>query len=202
MQAGSGGQQSSDDDEEDDKFSVSSDGNATMASGVDHLERQRNEHAAPSPDEPLTLVDELGVEDLNDILFSDRGRIFSAAGRDAPVAELSSDGVLLRPAQKPFTEDDTKSEVIVYHVNERGVLLNELGDERRISGAKFRGKPIYTLGEIKPDTVKHYAGWFDDEGKIHKFYVQGEVLTADMVYRIRNRTHDGEISIFPEISTD
>lgn len=152
-------------------------------------------------DEEMTLADELGVEDLTDILFADRGKIFSAAGRDSPIAEFGDDGVLLRPPQKPYLEEDPAEE-IVYHVDQHGILLNELGEQRRIYGAKYKDKPIFVIGEQKPGTVKHYAAWFDAEWKAHKFYVQGDALTSDMVYRIRNRTHDGEISVFPEIQTD
>jgi hypothetical protein len=151
-------------------------------------------------DEP-SLVDELGVEDLTDILFGNRGRIFSAAGRNSPVAELGPEGVLLRPAQKPYMEEDA-GEVIVFRVNEKGILLNELGEQRKIVGAKFKGNAIYTLGETKPGTVKHYAAWFDESGQPHKLLVQGEPLTTDMIYRIRNRTHDGEISSFPEVQSE
>ncbi len=149
----------------------------------------------------LALVEQLGVEGLTDILFGMNGRIFSAAGKQAPVAEFSHEGVLLRPPQKPYMEEPA-GEVIAGRIDDRGVLLNELGEQRKIVGAKYKGRPIYTLGETKPDTVKHYAAWFDDEWQPHKFYVQGEALTADMVYRIRNRTHDGEISNYPEIKSE
>lgn len=148
-----------------------------------------------------SLVDELGIEDLTDILVGNRGRIFSAAGRDAPVAEFDQDGVLLRPPQKPYMEQEAR-EIIVFSVDAQGILLNELGERRKIVGAKYKGQPIYSMGETKPDTVKHYAAWFDEAGNAHKFFVQGEALTVDMVYRIRNRTHDGEISNFPEIQSD
>ncbi len=151
--------------------------------------------------EEMTLADELGVEDLTDILFADRGRIFSAAGREAPIAEFGDDGVLLRPPQLPYL-DAPASEEIVYLADEYGILLNELGERRKIIGAKFRGQAIYAIAEQKPGTVKHYVAWFDENWTPHKFIVQGEPLTSDMLFRIRNRTHDGEISVFPEIETE
>jgi hypothetical protein len=153
------------------------------------------------PNRPVPLVDELGVDDLCDVLFAERGRIFSAAGREAPIAEFNSSGVLLRPPQLPFSDERPREE-IVYRMDHRGVLLNELGEPRKIVGAKYRGNAIYTLGETKPGTVKHYAAWFDNEERAHKLYVHGEALTADMIFRIRNRTHDGEIAVFSEITTD
>lgn len=152
-------------------------------------------------DEEMTLADELGIEDLTDILFADRGKIFSAAGRETPIAEFADDGVLLRPPQLPYL-DAPPAEEIMYHADEYGIVLNELGERRKIVGAKFRGRPVFVIAEQKPDTVKHYCAWFDEEWRPHKFIVQGEPLTADMLFRIRNRTHDGEISIFPEIESE
>jgi hypothetical protein len=152
-------------------------------------------------DGPLPLVDELGVEDLQEIIFGGRGRIFSAAGRDSPVAEITSDFVVMHPPQRSL-DDALETEEIVYHADAKGILLNEFGDQRKIIGARFRGAAIFTVAEMKPGTLKHFAAWFDDDGRAHKLYVQGEALTVDMIFRIRNRTHDGEISIFPEIGTD
>jgi hypothetical protein len=152
-------------------------------------------------DKDMPLADELGIEDLTDILFADRGRILSAAGRDAPVAEFEENGVLLRPPQKPWLDSGPEEEVI-YHADEHGILLNELGERRKIVGAKYKGMPVYVIAEQKPGTVKHYAAWFDEAMRPHKFFVQGDALTSDMVFRIRNRTHDGEISIFPEIQSE
>ena len=153
-------------------------------------------------EEDLSLVDELGIEDLGEVIFVSRGHLFSAAGRESPVAEIQKDSVLLRPPQKPLDENPAEEEKIIFHVDERGILLNELGEKRKISGCRFRGKELWVMGETKPGTLKHYAAWFDDEGQSHKVYVRKEPLTSDMVFRIRNRTHDGEISIFPEITTD
>lgn len=149
-----------------------------------------------------TLAEELGVEDLNEIVFGGRGRLFSAAGKDSPIAEVTEDGLVLRPSQKPFAEEEGSSEEIILHVDEQGILLDELGVQRRIVGAKFKGHSIYWLGDTKPGTTKHYAAWFDNSGGVHRMFVQDEPLTADMVYRIRNRTHDGEISVFKEIVSD
>lgn len=153
-------------------------------------------------EEDLSLVDELGIEDLGEVIFVSRGHLFSAAGRESPVAEIEKDSVLLRPPQKPLDENPTEEERIIQHVDERGILLNELGQQRKIAGCRFRGKALWVMGETKPGTLKHYAAWFDDDNQPRRIYVRKEALTSDMVFRIRNRTHDGEISIFPEITTD
>jgi hypothetical protein len=152
-------------------------------------------------DGEMSLADELGVEDLMDVLFADRGKLFSAAGREAPIAEFEEDGVTLRPPQLPY-KDEPPGEVIVYKHDAHGILLNEFGEQRKIVGAKYKGHAIYVIAEQKPGTVKHYAAWFDPEMQPHKFYVNGDALTSDMLFRIRNRTHDGEISVFPEITSD
>ncbi len=152
-------------------------------------------------DEPLQLVDELGVHDLREIIFGHRGRAFSAAGREAPIGEFRNNYFVMHPPQKPF-EELGEAEDISMHIDERGVLLNELGQPRKITGARFNGYELWWLGERAPDDIKHYAGWFDSDGKSHKLYMEDEPLTADEVYRLRNRTHDGEISIFPEVTSD
>src|SRR5262249_41811148 len=130
-----------------------------------------------------------------------RGRLFSAAGRNAPVAEFTDDFLVLHPPQKPF-EEIGETEDIIIHVDDRGVLLNEIGQARKIAGAKFGGAELWWLGRRATATIKHYVGWFDKKGKAHRLYVEGEALTTETVYRMRNKTHDGELSIFPDLTTD
>lgn len=149
----------------------------------------------------VPLIDELGVQDLRELIFGKRGRLFSAAGRESPVAEFTSDFLVLHPPQKPF-EEIGSSEDIIIHVDDKGILLNEIGQARKIAGAKFGGAELWWLGERAPNSIKHYAGWFDDKGKVHKLYINGEPITTEVVYRMRNRTHDGELSIFPDVTTD
>ena len=162
---------------------------------------ERSESGSSAGEEIVPLVDELGVQDLRELIFGNRGRLFSAAGREAPVAEFTEEFVILHPPQKPF-EEIGSSEDIVIHVDDRGVLLNEIGQPRKISGAKFGGAELWWLGERAPGSIKHYAGWFDESGNVHRLLVNGEPITTEAVYRMRNRTHDGELSIFPDVSTD
>jgi hypothetical protein len=151
----------------------------------------------------LSLVDELGIEDLADPLAGGRGRLFSAAGRLSPVAEFTERFLVMHPPQLPFQEfDQGPAEDIVFHCDEMGILLDELGRQKRIAGAKFRGKSLYWLAERKPGTTKHYAGWFDESGKPHLLFVNDEPITTDIVFRLRNKTHDGELSIFPDLASD
>ncbi len=162
---------------------------------------ENEEWEEPAPEDPNALVNQLGVANLKEILFDKDGHLFSAAGRQSPVAEITSSGVMLHPPQKPY-EAKGKIENITVAVNEKGIVLDELGQPRKIAGAKFKGQEIYWLGEVMPGTVKHYAGWFDNLGKAHKLYLQNQALTTDIIYKIRNRSVDGELSVFAELSTD
>jgi len=166
----------------------------------DEKEASANANSSPSSEEP-TLADELGIAHLHDPIFGGRGRLFSAAGRNSPIAEFTRRYLVLHPPQKPFKEE-VDTEDLVLSVDERGVLLNELGQVKNISGAKFKGHELYYLGQRKPGTLKHLAGWFDKTGKPHLLFVNGEPLTTEVIFKLRNKTHDGEISIYPDLTSD
>jgi hypothetical protein len=150
---------------------------------------------------PQTLAEELGIEDLSDPIFGGRGRIFSAAGKDSPVAEFTDEFLIMHPPQMPFDESG-KSEDFVVNVDDSGILLDELMRQKKIAGARFKGHELYWLGETKPGTLKHYAGWFDKHDIAHLLYVNGEPITTEIIFKLRNKTHDGEISIFPDLESD
>lgn len=155
----------------------------------------------PQPQDDQTLADELGIDSLFVPVVGGRGRLFSTAGPRSPVAEFTQDYLVLHPPQKPFT-DSGPTEDIVIKVDNYGVLLDELGRPKHIAGAKFCGNTLWFSGEQKPGTLKHYAVWFDERGIVHKLYVNDEPLTTDAVFRLRNKTHDGELSIFDDIGSD
>lgn len=171
---------------------------------ADDEDEPKNENA-PSEEEkkegPPTLAEELGIEDLSDPIFGGRGRIFSAAGKYSPVAEFTDDFLIMHPPQMPFDESG-RSEDFVVNIDESGILLDELNRQKKIAGARFRGHELYWLGETKPGTLKHYAGWFDKHDVAHLLYVNGEPITTDIIFKLRNKTHDGEISIFPDLESD
>lgn len=154
-----------------------------------------------SSDGKQSLVDELGVQSLDEPIFGGRGRLFSVAGRASPVAEFSQNFLVLRPPQKPF-EDEEKGEDISIRMDERGVLLDELNKPKKISGAKYKGREVYYLGLQKPGTLRHYAAWFDDQNEPHPLLLDGEAVTTEAIYKLRNKTHDGELSIFPDLTSD
>lgn len=158
--------------------------------------------SAEQNDGPLSLADELGVHELGEIVFIDNGRLFSAAGRTAPIVELTEDeNLLMRPAEKPLS-DDIGTESIEIRIDDRGILLNELGERRKFAGVKFKGRSLFYMGETIPETFKHYVGFFDTTGNLCKLYLQGRPVTSEIIYKLRVRTHDGEIGVFPELSDD
>lgn len=151
--------------------------------------------------ENLPLVDELGIVDIQEPLAGGRGRLFSAAGRYSPLVEFTKEHVIMHPPQLPFSEDGPEEE-IRSHVDKRGVLLDELGQPKHIAGAKFKGMQLWCMGEQLPGTSKYLVAWFDSQNKAHKLYVNEEPLTLDVVFRLRNKTHDGELSFFADVTTD
>lgn len=167
----------------------------------DDEDSQQASGAGSQQSGPLPLIDELGVEDLDIPVAAGYGRIFSAAGKHSPLAEFTEEHLVLHPPQVPFHEDGPSEEIII-RVDGRGVLLDELGNPKHIPGAKFRGSTLWWLGEQKPESTRHFVGWFDQDGHLHKLYVNGEALTAEVVFRLRNKTHDGELSFFADITTD
>jgi hypothetical protein len=152
-------------------------------------------------DEPENLADELGVEGLGRVVFGNRGRLFSAAGRKAPIAEFAGDFLIMHPPDKPFAEQGA-SEVIEQPVSERGVLIDELGNEKKLPTAKFHGQPLFWFHEKKPGSSRNYVCWFDEDGKAQKIYMGESAITVDVAFKLRNRTHDGELSIFEDLSKE
>jgi hypothetical protein len=40
------------------------------------------------------------------------------------------------------------------------------------------------------------------EGELQKLYFEGEPVTTDIIFKLRNKTHDGELSIYSDLSTE
>lgn len=153
-------------------------------------------------DDETPLVDELNIKSIKRVIYGGHGRIFSAAGRESPIAEFTSESLILHPPDKPYTDASDQAEVIKLRVSDRGVLLDDLGEEKRIPGGKYKGNGLWWLGEHKMGTTKFLVAWFDEKGKSHKLFLKGEAMTVDQAFRLRNRTHDGELSAFPDVSSD
>ncbi len=103
---------------------------------------KRHPKDSDKPQRAPGLADELGIEDIYQPLVGGHGKLFCAAGRDAPLVVFEEDFLVLHPAQKPLMEDDAGVEEMQVQVNERGLLLNELGEVKKITAAKYRGRPI------------------------------------------------------------
>lgn len=157
--------------------------------------KQGNEDQNPTVNTPL--VDELHVDGIKQGKFFAHGRLLSAATRQMPVVEFLDEALVLHPPEKPF--DDQTPEVQEVAVDSRGVLLDDAGKPKRIAGARFKGNDIWWSAERKTGTQRHFAVWFDESLAPHKLLIQGQPITTDVVYKLRNRTHDGELSMFPDL---
>ncbi len=154
----------------------------------------------PSDSEHVSLVDELGIRDIYEPMADLDGKVFCTAGRDTPVVEWAEDFLILHPPQLPFYEQGPEEEIVVM-VDDRGIVLDELGVPKKIPTAKYQGFPIYYFGEQKEGTLKHYAVVLTpDERLVFIFNDKEERLTTDDVYKLRNKSVNGEISQFPGLS--
>ncbi len=91
---------------------------------------------------------------LLDPIFSSRGRLFSTAGPQSPVAEFTEEYLLLYPPDKPLNEQAI-GEDIVKVMSKEGVLLNEVGQPRTIPGARYRGQKLFCFAHKNPETNKY-----------------------------------------------
>lgn len=158
----------------------------------------KDDSKGPSEDDELSLVDDLGVKDFRRLIYGKHGKLWSTAGRSTPVAELSEDALIMHPPDKPFQED-AKIEDIKLKVDDKGILLDELDQRRKIKGAKFNGKELFVLGETKEGTTRHYIGVEGKDGKMKKLFLQENAITSDAAYKLRNKTHNGDLSNFPDL---
>lgn len=162
-----------------------------------------SQHSSEQFTDEVPLVDELGVQDLKKTLRDGRGRKFSSAGRNSPVGEFTDEFLVLHPPQKPFQDaDEGPAEEIMLEMDASGVLVDEFGKRKSIPGAKFNGNQLFQYWQQKPGTLKHYVVWFDPDGHHHFLTVEGERITADVVYKLRNMTHDGELTRFKELTSE
>lgn len=152
-------------------------------------------------DGPPALVDELGVEDLHRTYILKHGREFAAAGREIPVAEIDSNGLIMHNPDAPLSARG-ESEIIAVQCDEHGIVLNELGDRRKVAGARYHGNDLYWHKDTVPDTTRHYVAWYDSEWNAHGLYMEQTRLNVDIILKMRARTLNGELSIFPDLRTE
>jgi hypothetical protein len=175
----------------------------------DHTPDHAPEHAPEQDQDPVQkpishkcLADELGIEDIYDPMVGKNGKVFCTAGRNAPIAEFTDDCLILHPPQLPLDVSNAGEEFSM-RIDARGILLDELGAPKKILAATFKGCPIYCHGEQEPATLKHYVVALAHDGSLHGlFYEHGGRLTTQDVYSMRNRSIDGDLSAFSEVSCD
>lgn len=166
--------------------------------------RKKKNTSKTSPDpvaREKSFAEELGVVDLGDPILASHGRIFSVAGPDHPVAEFTDEFLVMHPADKPYQEEDkSPSEDIVFKMDNRGVILNEIGEPKKIPGAKFNGREIFVYYKLRPGSLFHYVVFFDDANKPNFLTVRGHRLTTELVYKLRNMTHNGDLTFYPDMN--
>lgn len=156
-----------------------------------------------APSGPQSLSDELKIQGLRTPITISRGRIFAAAGRSIPIAELYQQELILHSPDRPFDDSEEKLvDAVVHQFNEQGIVLDALGNPKKMSGARFKGNPIYCLNEKHPQSGKFLAAWFDENGAAHRLKLKEDLLAFDLAYKVRNKTIDGEISQFPAITSE
>lgn len=163
----------------------------------------KNSNSAEEPSGPQSLSDELKIQGLRTPITISRGRIFAAAGRSIPIAELYQQELILHSPDRPFDDSNEKLvDAVAHQFNEQGIVLDALGNPKKMSGARFKGNPIYCLGEKHPQSGKFLAAWFDENGTVHRLKFKEDLLAFELAYKVRNKTIDGEISQFPAISSE
>lgn len=155
----------------------------------------------PSSPKERSFAEELGVVDLGDPILASHGRIFSVAGPDHPVAEFTDEFLVMHPSDRPYqAEDKSPSEDIVFRMDARGVILNEIGEPKKIPGAKFNNHEIFVYYKLRPGSLFHYVVFFDDDKRPNFLTVRGHRLTTELVYKLRNMTHNGDLTFYPEMN--
>lgn len=147
-----------------------------------------------------SFAEELGIVDLGDPILASRGRLFSVAGPDHPVAEITEEYVVIHPQDKPYQQEDiAPSENIVFNMNDRGIILNEIGEPRKIPGARYNGYEVFVYWKLRAGTLFHFVVFFDQDDVPNFLTINGHRLTTKEAYKLRNMTHNGDLTHFPDI---
>lgn len=188
------------DDKDDDNLPSSVNQDSNELSKHDSSQNSKQSSSQPGQSEHTSLVDELGIRDIYEPMADLDGKVFCTAGRDTPVVEWAEDFLILHPPQLPFYEQGPEEEIVVM-VDDRGIVLDELGIPKKIPTAKYQGFPIFYCGEQKEGTLRHYAVVLtEDDRLVFIFNDKDERLTTDDVYKLRNKSVNGEISQFPGLT--
>ena len=160
--------------------------------------QERSAAARLCQDNSGNLIDDLNVQDLHRTYVRLHGREFAAAGREIPVAEIDELGLLMHHPDQPLSAD-RQPQGIASGNDEQGIVLNELGERRKIIGTRFHGREVFWHSDTVPGTTRHYVCWFDEDGNTCGIFLDEMRLTVDAVHKMRSRTIDGDLSFFPEL---
>ena len=150
---------------------------------------------------PMSLKDELEVVDLSCCIFFKDQKIFAAAGPGLPLLQMNTDGTFISLDPNLPYRQEVHEEVIVTS-DEHGRMFDALGELRKLTGMKYKGREMFFVKERHPDNGQNLAAWFDDDMNPHYLRLGETILSAIMVLRVRDRMLDGELSTFPEILSD
>lgn len=162
---------------------------------------RRRARLAKDDDQEISIIDKLGVEDLQKTYVLMNGREFAAAGREIPVAEFDDFGLVMHNPELPLSNVSVP-EIIASRHDEHGIVLDELGEKRKIIGARYHGREIYWHKDIVPETTRHFIAWYDDDWKAYALYLEDVRLNVDIILKLRARTLNGELGMFAELRTE
>ncbi|MBY0547750.1 MAG: hypothetical protein K2W95_10680 [Candidatus Obscuribacterales bacterium] len=162
---------------------------------------RRRARVARVDDQEMSIIEKLGVEDLHKTYVLMNGREFAAAGKEIPVAEFDDFGLVMHNPDHPLSNESVP-EIIATRHDEHGIVLDELGEKRKIIGARYHGREIYWHKDIVPETTRHFIAWYDDDWKAYGLYLEDVRLNVDIVLKLRARTLNGELAMFSELRTE
>lgn len=162
---------------------------------------RRRARLAKDDGQEMSIIEKLGVEDLHKTYVLMNGREFAAAGKEIPVAEFDDFGLVMHNPDQPLSNESVP-ELILTRYDEHGIVLDELGEKRKIIGARYHGREIYWHKDVVPDSTRHYIAWYDDEWKAYALYLEDVRLNVDIILKLRARTLNGELGMFAELRTE
>lgn len=161
-------------------------------------EDNRNEN---QPEGSASIAEELNLDKPDQVLFFAHGKKLSAAGKFMPVAEQQGDMLILYPPNMPLS-DERQTEEITTKGDHLGRLLNEDGQPEKVTGAYFRGRPLFRLVETEPETTHSYVGYVGEDGNIHYLFFGEMQLTISLVRKLRLRTVNADLSELKDVISD
>jgi len=154
----------------------------------------------PHKDEP-PLADELGIADLQTQYFvqeEESSRLPGVKHR-LPKSQIhtcfsirQASHLTNMPLPKRFPFASAK---MAYYL-----MISDIYAELSEPTTMVRNSTAWVKRAGVPESIQ--ISWFDQNEVAHTLYYQDKELTIAQAFRLRNATHDGEISTVPELSSD